>query len=99
MITVLRKADVVENRYLRLCDTEDVRAVLALIKEKKTMLRNRHGESKDEGIRALGDIPREIYFHPALRRIFHNKDPEKGAELKKRFLNERTAFRLVDYKV
>ena len=99
-LTVLARKDVVDDRYLRLVDTQEVRTTIGLIQTKKNhMMKNRSGMSDDGEMRAIGSIPREIYFHPAFRHIFHSKDPDKNEEMKRRFLNERSAFRLVSSRV
>lgn len=99
-LTVLARKDVVEDRYLRLVDTPEVRTIIGLIQTKKNhLMKNRSGMSNDGEMRAIGSIPREIYFHPAFRHIFHSKDTEKNEEMKRRFLNERSAFRLVSSRV
>lgn len=95
MITILKKGDLIDDRYLRLVDTPEVRAIVSAIAEKRNHELRSNGFSKDKEIRATGSIPREIYFHPAFRHIFHPGDSREEAENTKRFLNERPAFRLV----
>ena|SRR3990167_1223480 len=92
MLTVITRRDVVDDRYLRMVDTPEVRAVMALIREEETMMRT-GGFSKDKEIQRTASYPTQVYNHPALRHIFHNPDPEASKELRKRFLQQCSAFR------
>jgi hypothetical protein len=91
MITILSKKELVEDKYLRICDTDEVRAVIADCAIQR--LTNGKAMSKNKNIGAAGDIPSEVYWNPHLRYIFHNPDPKERERLTRRFLEERSAFK------
>lgn len=91
MITIIAKKDLVDDKYLRLCDTPEVRSVIRECADKR--LSNGKALSKDKGIGAMADIPASVYWNPALRHIFRNPDPIERMKLTKRFLEERSAFK------
>lgn len=97
MLTILKKSDVIDERYLKECDMKEVDAVLKSTAEQR--LENRifgRGYSKNRNMRTLGDIPATIYWHPKFRHIFHNPDPKEGQRLRREFLKKFSKFMTVD---
>ena len=91
MITIIAKKDLVDDRYLRICDTPEVRSVVRECQTKR--LTNGKALSKDKGFGAVSDIPANIYWHPAFRHIFRNPDPRERDRLTRKFVEERSAFK------
>jgi len=91
MITLIAKKDLVDDRYLRICDTKEVRDVVRDCKDKR--LSNGKALSKDKGVGAMADIPATIYWNPAFKHIFRNPDPIERMKLTRKFLEERSAFK------
>ena len=97
MITILQKSDILDERYLRVCDTQEVRQVMKDCAEKRSESRSwRNGYSKNKNMRMIGDIPQFIYAHPKFRRIFNNPDPIEGQKLRREFLRKYSKFACVD---
>ena len=72
----------IPERFLRVCDTEEVRTILQFNKET-------HGRwDKQKEMRSEGSIHPDLYWSPKLRHIFHNPDPKERAKLRARFFRE-----------
>ena len=80
----------IPERYLRVCDTEEVRTVMQYNKEIGS------GYSKDKELKFMGKIPTEIYWNPKFRHIFHNPDPIEGKRLRSLFVKRFSGLGLRD---
>jgi len=97
MITILAKKDVVDEKYLRMCDPEEVKTVMQYTADQRVYHRaSRNGYSPNKNMRELSAIPESVYWNPAFRHIFHNPDAREGQKLKRRFLRTFSKFMTVD---
>ena len=89
MITILKKDELPDDRYLRMCDPDEVRIMMKSTAEKRSANRiGNRGWSKNKNMRSQADFAPSLYWNPAYWRVFHNPDREEGNRLKKLFIEK-----------